>query len=75
MDRMNEPLTPLQQTELHALTGDRLAIIRLVSAVRKYRAIAVEFEAESDAEGRAFFATYGERIQDIEGEGNPDWWK
>ncbi len=43
-------LTPLQQDELHALAGDRTAVIRVVSGLRLYRA-AVEKALQAWADG------------------------
>ncbi len=45
------PLTPLQETEREALCGDRQAIARLVSAVRKFRVLLDTLADEQKAEG------------------------
>lgn len=66
---MSDELTPLEQSELDAMTGDRMSVIRVVSALRLYRKAAIELRALRYQDGAldgaaasAFFAA----IEDIE---------
>jgi hypothetical protein len=53
----DETLTDLQQDERDAMTGNRMAVIRVVSALRQYRAAVGEMLSKRYADGAVDGAT------------------
>lgn len=65
-----DELSPLQQDERAAMTGDRAAVLRVVSALRQYRAAARELLDARYADGecdRVAMSTFASVVEDIEG--------
>ncbi len=67
-------VTPLQKLERQAMLGDRAAVLRLVSAVRGFRQLLEVIEAEYEAKGESFFE-HSQACQEIEGDGDKEWWR
>lgn len=64
---MSDELTPLQQDELDAMTGDRQAVLRVVGGLRRYRALFKQLEARSYNNGFTELRHTDDDVESIEG--------
>jgi len=72
---MEKELTPLQETERSALCGDRSAILRLVSAVRKFREESARLVRGRYGDGAVdgvMVLNFMDAIESIEADGTDD---
>ncbi len=72
---MSDSLTELQRTERSALTGDRMAVARVVSALREYRAAvqrALDLRWGDGAIDGAISHTLAGTVESIESGGDND---
>lgn len=65
-------MTPLQKDERAALTGDRIAMIRVVSALRQYRELVANLVAGRSGDGFTELRDTVSIVGEIEGDDASD---
>ena len=60
-------MTPLQQDERDAMTGDRAATIRVVSALRSYRELVAGLRRRASFDGHTELLETETEVDEIEG--------
>lgn len=72
---MTQERTPLQDLERRALTGNRFAVVQIISALRRYRALSTNLLQSRFADGSCVSAdvtAFEDAIEEIENDVEED---